>query len=100
MGARRAWAGAVGVVALALLAAPASAHVPPDASGGGPVAASADEAHMVALRQKYFGASNVDPRTGAVRRDKVVMSWFGVTNFAMAIRGHVVLLDAWVPRGP
>jgi hypothetical protein len=27
------------------------------------------------------------------------MSWFGVTNFAMAIRGHVVLLDAWVPRG-
>jgi hypothetical protein len=27
------------------------------------------------------------------------MSWFGVTNFALAIDGHVVLLDAWVPRG-
>ncbi len=43
--------------------------------------------------------ANVDPATGAVRRDRVIMSWFGVTNFAMAIRGHVVLLDAWVPRG-
>ena len=56
-------------------------------------------ADTVAARQRHFGARNVDPRTGAVRRDRVILSWFGVTNFAMAIRGHVVLLDAWVPRG-
>ncbi len=34
-----------------------------------------------------------------MRRDRLILSWFGVTNFALAIRGHVVLLDAWVPRG-
>ena len=61
--------------------------------------AGATPAETIALRTRYFGAENVDPRTGAVRRDRVIMSWFGVTNFAMAIRGHVVLLDAWVPRG-
>ena len=80
-------------------APPASAHAPSGARGGGPVAAGASDAQTIALRQKYFGAANVDGRTGAVRRDKVIMSWVGVTNFAMAIRGHVVLLDAWVPRG-
>jgi hypothetical protein len=85
--------------ALALTPNAASAHMPPDARGGGPVTAGATDAQTIALRQRYFGAANVDARTGAVRRDKVVMSWFGVTNFAMAIRGHVVLLDAWVPRG-
>jgi L-ascorbate metabolism protein UlaG (beta-lactamase superfamily) len=56
-------------------------------------------AAMVAARRRFFGHSNVDPRTGAVRSDRVILSWFGVTNFAMAIRGHVVLLDAWVSRG-
>lgn len=53
----------------------------------------------VAARRKFFGAANVDPRTGAVRRDRVVLSWFGCASFAMAIDGRVVLLDAWVPRG-
>ena len=64
-----------------------------------PAAEAAVERETIALRQRYFGAQNVDPQTGAVRRDRVILSWFGVTNFAMAIRGHVVLLDAWVPRG-
>lgn len=53
----------------------------------------------VALRQRFFGHENVDAATGAVRADRVILSWFGVTNFAAAINGHVVLLDAWVPRG-
>jgi hypothetical protein len=98
MGVRRAGA-TVGLMAALFAAPPAAAHTPAGAEGGGPVAASADDARTIALRQKYFGAANVDGQTGAVRRDKVIMSWFGVTNFAMAIRGHVVLLDAWVPRG-
>ncbi len=34
-----------------------------------------------------------------MRPNRVILSWFGVANFAMAIGGHVVLLDAWVPRG-
>jgi len=53
----------------------------------------------VLLRQKFFGVDNVDPDTGAVRADRVILSWTGVTNFAAAFNGHVVLLDAWVPRG-
>jgi L-ascorbate metabolism protein UlaG (beta-lactamase superfamily) len=53
----------------------------------------------ITLRQRFFGPENVDPGTGAVRPDRVILSWFGVTNFAAAIGGNVVLLDAWVPRG-
>lgn len=59
---------------------------------------TASAADTVKLRERYFGAANVDAQ-GNVRRDRLIMSWVGVTNFAMAIRGHVVLLDAWVPRG-
>ena len=75
-------------------------------SAGGAPAQDADpvprlrgRAATVTARRRVFGAANVDARTGAVRRDRVILSWFGVTNFAMAIRGHVVLLDAWVARG-
>lgn len=52
----------------------------------------------IAARRRFFGPANVDAR-GHLRRDRVVLSWFGVSNFAMAIGGRVVLLDAWVPRG-
>lgn len=50
-------------------------------------------------RAKFFGKENVDPVTGDVRRDKVIFSWFSVSSFAVAINGHVSLLDAWVARG-
>jgi len=88
---------AVGLVLVCV--APAVAHTPPDVRGGDPVARAASLADTIKARQRYFGAANVDAATGGVRRDKLILSWFGVTNFAMAIRGHVVLLDAWVPRG-
>lgn len=52
----------------------------------------------IATRRRFFGAANVDDG-GKLRRDRVVLSWFGVSNFAMAMGGRVVLLDAWVPRG-
>lgn len=81
-------------------AAPAVAHVPPDgARGGEPVARAASLADTIETRTRFFGAENVDQATGAVRRDRVLFSWVGVSGFAMAMRGHVVLLDAWVPRG-
>jgi len=52
----------------------------------------------VEARKRFFGPENVSD-TGEVRADRVILSWFGVTNFAAAIGGNVVLLDAWVPRG-
>jgi hypothetical protein len=65
-----------------------------------PVPELRGRAATIAARTEVFGGENVDRRTGALRRDRVVLSWFGVSSFAMAIRGHVVLLDAWVARGP
>jgi L-ascorbate metabolism protein UlaG (beta-lactamase superfamily) len=62
-------------------------------------AGAAQTAETIGARKRYFGAANVDPSTGALRPDRVILSWFGVTNFAAAIGGHVVLLDGWVPRG-
>lgn len=53
---------------------------------------------MIASRQKFFGAANVDT-AGAVRSDKVILSWFSTASFAMAIDGHVVFLDAYIDPG-
>ncbi|MFF0494085.1 MBL fold metallo-hydrolase [Nocardia sp. NPDC004068] len=54
---------------------------------------------MIAARQRFFGTEVVDPGTGRVRPDRVVVSWFGCASFAVALGGTVFLLDAWVPRG-
>jgi L-ascorbate metabolism protein UlaG (beta-lactamase superfamily) len=89
---------ALGLSALAG-AGTASAHSAAGASGGARVVERVSAREMVQTRQRYFGAANVDPSTGAVRRDRVILSWVGVSGFAAAIRGHVLLLDAWVPRG-
>lgn len=61
-------------------------------------AANSDAAEMIRARERFFGASNVGP-TGEVRKDRVIMSWFGVASYAASFNGHVVLVDAWVPRG-
>src|SRR4051812_15644691 len=63
------------------------------ASGG---SAAAAPSPTVAARQHFFGAENVDPATGAVRDDRVILSWFGISSLALAIEGHVVLLDAYI----
>ncbi|MFD0360048.1 MBL fold metallo-hydrolase [Nocardia sp. GCM10030253] len=55
-------------------------------------------ARTVAARQRFFGADIVDPDTGAVRADRVALSWVGCTTYALALGGSVLLLDAWVPR--
>ena len=34
-----------------------------------------------------------------MRDDRVILSWFGVASYAASFNGHVVLVDAWVPRG-
>ena len=50
----------------------------------------------IAVRQKYFGLDNVNPNTGAVRTDRVIMSWVGVSTFAASFNGHVVMLDGYL----
>lgn len=67
--------------------------------GGTAGAKSTLPSETVKARTRFFGASNVDPKTGAVRKDRVIMSWFGVASYAASFNGHVVLIDAWVPRG-
>jgi hypothetical protein len=62
-------------------------------------AGNSGKAKMIKARQRFFGRSNVDANTGAVRADRVILSWFGVASYAAALNGHVVLIDAWVPRG-
>jgi L-ascorbate metabolism protein UlaG (beta-lactamase superfamily) len=41
---------------------------------------------------------NVDPRTGLVRTDRVVISWITNSSFAVAVAGRVVLLDTFITR--
>jgi hypothetical protein len=50
----------------------------------------------VKARQHFFGAENVNPKTGRVNPDKVILSWFSVSSLAAGIRGHVVLLDTYI----
>ena len=80
--------------AFLLLASVAALSFFPPAAGAEP-----DSKGMVQARQRFFGKKNVDPRTGAVRKDKVIMSWFSVSSYAASFNGHVVLVDAWVSRG-
>ncbi|WP_280294729.1 MBL fold metallo-hydrolase [Nocardia abscessus] len=61
-------------------------------------AADAADPRTIAARRRFFGADTVDTATGALRTDRVVLSWVGCTTYAMAIGGSVFLLDAWVPR--
>ena len=71
-------------------------------SAGGQVVAAPSggaDPRTIAIREKMFGAENVDHRTGQVRKGVVILSWASVMTYAAAIDGHVVLLDAWVARG-
>lgn len=71
-----------------------------------PLAARADRdgegarlpADTIAARTRFFGYDAVDQKNGRVDKDKVVVSWFSVASFAMAARGHVVLLDSYIYR--
>ncbi len=53
---------------------------------------------LIAARQKFFGADNVDASTGAVKKDKVILSWITNASYAASIEGRVLLLDTWVTR--
>jgi hypothetical protein len=59
---------------------------------------SQPSAALIAARQKVFGLGNVDPKSGEVREDQVIFSWLTNASFAVAVRGHVLLLDTYVTR--
>jgi L-ascorbate metabolism protein UlaG (beta-lactamase superfamily) len=50
-------------------------------------------------RIKLLGAQNVNPKTGVVRSDKIIFSWYGISNFVASFRGQVVILDSFLRRG-
>ncbi|HEU0023760.1 MAG TPA: hypothetical protein VFQ12_03975 [Thermoleophilaceae bacterium] len=52
-------------------------------------------AATVKARKAFFGAANVD-RRGGVQRDRVILSWFGVSSLAASFGGHVALLDTYI----
>jgi hypothetical protein len=90
-------AGASMLLAAAAWLAPGAAAAPATAAAA---AAPQGEtlAAMIAERQRFFGAENVDPRTGALPRDEVHLVWVTVATFAAAIDGHVVLFDAYIHK--
>src|SRR5262249_889083 len=53
---------------------------------------------LIRARQHFFGPENVDSRTGQVRRNRVIISWFSNTSFAVSLRVRVFLLDAYIHR--
>jgi len=61
--------------------------------GGKPASKS-----LISARQKFFGAENVNPFSGEVRRDKVIISWLTNTTYAVSAKGRVILLDSFVTR--
>ena len=91
------------LVALAAGLVVAAGALPVPVAGAAPVTsavrAPADLAATIAERNRFFGAENVDQRTGALPRDEVHLVWVSVATFAAAIDGHVVLFDAYIHKG-
>lgn len=60
--------------------------------------AMAQDAAMIAARQKIFGLENVDATTGALKKDKVIFSWLGHNTGAVSLLGRVIMMDAYIAR--
>ena len=60
--------------------------------------ANAADPATIAARQKLFGAENVNASSGAVAKDKVILSWITNASYAASFQGRVVLLDTWITR--
>jgi hypothetical protein len=60
--------------------------------------ANARRPETVAARQLIFGVENVDPETGLLPRDRVIVSWITNSSFALAVAGRVVFLDTFITR--
>lgn len=71
-------------------------NVQAQAAPGIPTAGPASVTATIKARQHLFGFENVDAGTGAVRADRVIISWLTTTTFAVAANGKVFLLDAYL----
>jgi hypothetical protein len=60
--------------------------------------ANAQRPETIAARQLIFGVENVDPVTGLLPRNRVIVSWITNSSFALAVAGRVVFLDTFVTR--
>lgn len=72
-----------------------------DPTGGRDVDRARDHhraAIVVEARQRYFGAENVNVRTGDIRDDRVLFSWITNASMAVSVLGHVILLDTYINR--
>lgn len=55
-------------------------------------------AATIAARQHFFGFENVNPRNGNIDKKKVIITWFSVQSYAVAVRGRVIFLDSYIYR--
>jgi hypothetical protein len=55
------------------------------------------DATTIAARQHFFGFENVS-QNGKIDEDKVIITWFSVQSYAVAVRGRVFLLDSYIYR--
>ena len=77
--------------------------VPPVAAGescsiveaGAPLSA-AQRAEMIRVRSKVFGVEAVDPLTGALPNNRLIVSWIAVTTYAVSLNGNMILFDAFI----
>ncbi len=53
---------------------------------------------LVTTRSKFFGAENVNQHTGAVRNDRVIVTWITNASLAVSLEGRIVLLDTYLNR--
>jgi len=53
---------------------------------------------VVAVRQRFFGAENVNPVTAGVDKDAVIFSWVTNSTVAVSLRGRIFLLDSYIQR--
>src|SRR5215468_5738684 len=66
-----------------------------------PLGAKADrpgDRTTIAARSQFFGAENVDQRSGEVNPKRVIVSWITNASFAVAAQGRILLLDTFVTR--
>jgi hypothetical protein len=82
------------VFALAFILSAVIGYVPWVAPAG----AQAVGSDTISARARFFGAENVDVRSGAVRNDRVIFSWVTNASLAVSIRGRIVLLDTYINR--
>jgi hypothetical protein len=57
-----------------------------------------DRAALIAARSHFFGADNVDQKTGKLDEGKVILTYFSVSSYAVAAKGRVFLLDSYIYR--